>query len=107
MSGLLGEIITTSADLVLYNVLSAGPLTDAADLATALHTSTVGNMLVGLGGGAIPGHTIVDMLVAYNTSTGVNIADVELQNTGGGPQLDTANVDGLRHGHGAHHGHHC
>ena len=50
-----GEVITCAADLVLYNVLSAGPLTDAADLATALHTSTVGNMLVGPGGGAIPG----------------------------------------------------
>ena len=106
--GFAGELISTSADLVLYNVLSAGPLTDAADLATALHTETVGNMLVGAGGGAIPGHTIVDILVAYNTSTGVNIADVELQNTGNGgsDRYRQRERGGPRHGLGAHNGHH-
>ena len=84
--GIAGEHIDTSADVVLNSIPSS--YTDAAALATALSTETVGNFNLGT---ALPHGDIIDILVAYNTGTGVNIADVELQNTNvGGSLTDTA-----------------
>ena len=65
----------------------SGSYSGASALAVALSHGQSATSI----GSQFPDDTIIDILVAYNTGTGVNIADVELQNTnGGGSTTDTA-----------------
>jgi hypothetical protein len=69
------------ADVILDDI--APNYANAAALKTALLTKAVGNIVLF---DDVDAHTEVDLLVAYNTTTGINIADVTLNNLGSGTE---------------------
>ncbi len=92
----VGSAFPPSGQLTLANVVldAIGPIyANAAALQQALGTTAVGNL--DLAGTGVQAHTEVDILVAYNTGTSVNIADVTLANTSGAALTDTAAIAAL------------
>ncbi len=93
----VGSAAPPSGPLTLANVVldAIGPVyANAAALQQALGTTAVGNIILA-GGFGVAAHTEVDILVAYNTGTSVNIADVTLANTSGAALTDTAAIAAL------------
>jgi hypothetical protein len=89
----VGSAFPPSGQLTLANVVldAIGPVyANAAALQQALGTTAVGNL--DLAGTGVAAHTEVDILVAYNTGTSVNIADVTLANTSNAALTDTAAI---------------
>jgi len=82
--GAPGQVISSSADFIIDSI---GTYANANALATALSQETIGNFVFGHN---LSNSTIIDFLVAYNTGTGINIADVDLHNASGGNIKDTA-----------------
>ena len=82
--------ITTGADVTLDHI---GNYANAAALQTALTTLGVGD--INFGNYAFPTNSIDHHLVAYNTGSGVNIADVELSTGGASFNTDTASGIGV------------
>jgi hypothetical protein len=92
----VGSAFPPSGQLTLANVVldAIGPVyANAAALQQALGTVAVGNL--DLAGNGVAAHTEVDILVAYNTGTSVNIADVTLANTSAAALTDTAAIAAL------------
>jgi hypothetical protein len=92
----VGSAFPPSGQLTLANVVldAIGPVyANAAALQQALGTHAVGNL--DLAGTGVAAHTEVDILVAYNTGTSVNIADVTLANTSAAALTDTAAIAAL------------
>jgi hypothetical protein len=76
-----------NAQVVLDSI--APTYANAAALQAALQTQAIGNIV--LNGAGVAAHTEADLLVAYNTGTGITIADVTFNNLAGNTAVnDTA-----------------
>jgi len=74
--GTANTVLTAVADVILDSI--APVYSNATALQAALLTQAVGNII--LAGGGVAAHTEADIMVAFNTPTGVDIADVQLNN---------------------------
>jgi hypothetical protein len=90
--GTANTLLTAEADVILDSI--APVYANAQALQTALATSAVGNIL--LYGRVASGHES-DILVAYNTPTTINIADVTLSNNNGFNTADTSLLNPVVH----------
>jgi len=89
--GFTGEHIPVAGQLVRIVLDEISDFQNAAGLAHSLVTSTVGNIVLDAG---VAAHNAVDFLVAYEVAgnTAINIAEVQVVNTSGSTQTDTANM---------------
>jgi len=88
--GFAGEVISTMPVRVILDSIS--DYMNAATLAHAMVTGTIGNFSLGF---AVGGHSSTDFLVAYEVSgnTGVDIAEVHAVNTSGTATANTASLE--------------